>query len=374
MATAIIPPPRKTLIRVALVGIGNCASSLVQGVMYYTHHPDADGLIHQDIDGYTAADVQFVAAFDVDCRKVGTDLSDAIFNEPNCTAKFSDVPHLNVQVEKGPVLDGVAAHMNESFVVDEAQPISDVIEILKESRAEILICYLPVGSSKAARFYARAALAANVSFINAMPEFICSDALWIKRFEKRGLLCAGDDIKSQVGATILHRVIARLVQDRGHTIDSTYQLNIGGNTDFLNMQEERRLKSKRISKTQAVLSVLDDSGNIQVRIGPSDYVPQLKDNKICFINLKGKQFGGVPFEIDIKLSVIDSPNSAGVVMDVIRLVRVARDRGQKGNIIPVSAYYFKSPPRQIQDDIAYAEVSRYIAEQPSSSNDRTPKI
>lgn len=244
-------------IRVAIAGAGNCASALVQGIQYYTNEPTTEGLTHPKISEYQVSDIKIVAAFDVDIRKVGKDLAEAIFAEPNCAVRFADVAHTGVCVHKGPVLDGIASHMQETFLVDEDQPTSDVVKVLRESGAEMLICYLPVGSSRAARFYAEAALEADIGFVNAIPEFICSDEEWIHRFESKKLLCAGDDIKSQVGATIVHRTIARLIQDRGHTLKDTYQLNIGGNTDFKNMLEEGRLKSKRISKTQAVLSFLD---------------------------------------------------------------------------------------------------------------------
>ncbi len=347
-------------IKIAIVGIGNCASSLVQGLHYYSKNDISDGLIHLDIGRYRVPDIQVVAAFDIDKRKVGKDLAEAIFAEPNCTKKITDLPLNGVIVNKGLVLDGIAEHMKDVFLVDDSQEVSDMVKILQESKAEILICYLPVGSAKAARFYAQAALDAGVGFINAIPEFICSDQEWILKFKEKGLPCAGDDIKSQVGATILHRVIARLIQDRGHTIESTYQLNIGGNTDFLNMTDESRLTNKRLSKTHAVTSILENRESIQVRIGPSDYVPHLKDNKICYINIKGKQFTNIPFELDLKLSVEDSPNSAGVMVDVIRCMKIALDRGISGYLEEVSAYAFKSPPVQYRDDEARKDVDEFI--------------
>ncbi len=346
-------------IKVALVGVGNCASALVQGRYYYqSSEPDIRGLMRVDIGGYSVGDIDFVAAFDVDNRKVGKDLSEAIFSDPNCTTKFSDVPYMDVIVLKGPVLDGVADHMRSSFMVDDSQIEVDVAQELKKSRADLLICYLPVGSAKAARFYAQAAIDAGVGFINAIPEFICSDDEWIKKFEEAHLPCAGDDVKSQVGATIIHRVLARLIGDRGHTIDDMYQLNIGGNTDFLNMTDERRLVSKRKSKTQAVMSAIDSSPS--VRIGPSYFVPHLKDRKICYINIRGRQFGDVPFDIDLKLSVEDSPNSAGVMMDVIRTMKIALDRGISGNLDALSAYCFKSPHIQMREEDARRGLDEFI--------------
>lgn len=266
-------------IKVAIVGVGNCASSLVQGCKYYAdENSSAVGLLHRKFGGYSISDIGFVVAFDVDKRKVGSDLAVAITAKPNCTKKICDIPNTGVIIRKGPVLDGVAHHMKGTFLVDEAQTECDVVDELKRSGADMLICYLPVGSAEAARFYAQAALDAGIGFINAIPEFICSDDEWIAKFEKKGLPCAGDDIKSQVGATIIHRVLARLIEDRGQVIDSTFQLNVGGNSDFENMLDENRLSSKRESKTRAVTSILD-TGLINVRIGPSDYVPHLKDTK-----------------------------------------------------------------------------------------------
>ncbi len=339
-------------IKLAIVGVGNCASSLVQGIEFYQDTRNINGLINETIGDYRVSDIEVVAAFDVDKRKVGKDLSEAIFSEPNCTKKFSDVPYKGVSISKGNTLDGVSDSMREYFLVDDNQKISNIVEILKDSKAEILVCYLPVGSANASRFYAECALEAGVGFINAIPEFICSDKVWIDKFKAKGLPCAGDDIKSQVGATILHRMVTRLIQDRGFKIDNTYQLNIGGNTDFRNMLDESRLKSKRISKTQAVVSNLDEGEKISTKIGPSDFVSHLKDNKVCYINVKGTQFGDVPFEIDLKISVEDSPNSAGCIVDVVRYMKLALDKGESGNLKDVSAYYFKSPFIQIRDDEA----------------------
>ena len=350
----------KSKIKVALVGIGNCASSLVQGVTFYSKPENKSvGLMHYTFAGYDISDIKFVAVFDVDKRKVGNDLAEAIFSAPNCTKKFQDVDRLNVRVLKGNVLDGVAPHMQEYFIVDSSQKSVDVVHELKKSGADMLISYLPVGSAEASRFYANQALKAGVGFINAIPEFICSDPEWIAKFKEKGLPCAGDDIKSQFGATILHRILSRFIEDRGHKIDNTYQLNIGGNTDFLNMKNESRLNSKRISKTNAVTSILENK-EFGVRIGPSDYIPHLNDNKVCYINIKGKQFGNLPFEIDVKLSVEDSPNSAGVMVDVIRGMKVALDRKISGNLEAISTYYFKSPALQYRDDVARKMVEDFI--------------
>jgi myo-inositol-1-phosphate synthase len=349
-------------IKVALVGIGNCASSLVQGVSYYSNNKNTPvGLVHKEFAGYKISDIEFVAAFAVDSRKVNCDLSNAIFAEPNCTKVFSKVEEKRINVSKGPVLDGVANHMSEVVLIDKSQKSVDVADVLIKSDADMLICYLPVGSVKAARFYANEAIKAGVGFINAIPEFICSDKEWIKKFKEKGLPCAGDDIKSQIGATILHRTLARLIYDRGQTIDSTYQLNIGGNTDFLNMKDEMRIMSKRKSKTQSVTSIIPETdSNFLVRIGPSDYIPYMKDNKVCYINIKGKQFGDLPYEIDLKLSVEDSPNSAGVMIDVIRAMKVALDRGISGNLEAISAYAFKSPLVQYRDDVARTKLENFI--------------
>jgi len=339
-------------IRVAIIGIGNCASSLIQGIEFYKDPDNKNGLMNEKIGRYKVSDIEVVAAFDIDKRKVGKDISEAIFSEPNCTIKFSHVPHKNVFVHKGSVLDGVSDSMKEYFLVDLNQQKANINQVLKNSKAEILICYLPVGSAEAIRFYANCALHVGLGFINGIPEFICSDAEWIERFKSNGLPCAGDDIKSQVGATILHRIITRLMQERGFKIDNTYQLNIGGNTDFRNMLDDERIESKRISKTRAVISNLNEGEKISMRIGPSDFVNYLKDNKVCYINVKGTQFGNVPFELDLKLSVIDSPNSAGCMVDVIRYMKIALDKKLSGNLEEVSAYYFKSPPIQMSEEEA----------------------
>jgi myo-inositol-1-phosphate synthase len=348
---------------VAIVGVGNSASALIQGVEYYKNVKEDEtvpGLMHVNFGGYHVRDIKFVAAFDVDKNKIGKDLAEAIFTKPNCCAKFANVSPLGVKVSPGPVLDGVAKHMRETFNIyseDETKP-ADVASILKESRAEILINYLPVGSQNATRFYAQAALDAGCAFINCIPEFIASDNAWSRKFEEKGLPVAGDDVKSQLGATILHRNLVRLCVDRGVIVDETYQLNLGGDTDFLNMTVEERLKTKRISKTEAVKSLVPY--DLPTRIGPSDYVPFLGNKKICYIWLKGRKFGDRPLTITVKLEVEDSPNSAGVVIDVIRAVKLALDRKIAGSLISISSYAFKHPPIQVPDPVAKEWVEDYI--------------
>jgi len=350
-------------IRVAIVGVGNSASALIQGVEYYKNAKEDEtvpGLMHVNFGGYYVRDIKFVAAFDVDKNKIGRDLAEAIFTKPNCCAKFANVPPLGVKVSPGPVLDGVAKHMRETFNVyneSETKP-ADIVSILKESQAEILINYLPVGSHNATRFYAQAALDAGCAFINCIPEFIASDNAWSRKFEEKGLPVAGDDVKSQLGATILHRNLVRLCVDRGVIVDETYQLNLGGDTDFLNMTVEERLKTKRISKTEAVKSLVPY--DLPTRIGPSDYVPFLGNKKICYIWLKGRKFGDRPLTITVKLEVEDSPNSAGVVIDVIRAVKLALDRKIAGPLISISSYAFKHPPIQVPDPVAKEWVEEYI--------------
>ena len=350
-------------IRVAIIGVGNSASALIQGVEYYKdarENARVPGLMHVNFGGYHIKDVKFVAAFEVNKKKIGKDLAEAIFTEPNCCAKFAEVPRLGVKVSPAPILDGVAEHMKETFNVygdSEIKPVN-VVEILKESRAEILVNYLPVGSRDATRFYAQASLDAGCAFINCMPEFIASDSAWAKKFEEKRLPVAGDDVKSQVGATILHRNLARLCVDRGVIIDETYQLNLGGDTDFQNMTVEERLKTKRISKTEAVTSLVPY--NLPTRIGPSDYVPFLGNKKICYLWLKGRKFGDRPLTITVKLEVEDSPNSAGVVIDVIRAVKLALDRKIAGQLLSMSAYAFKHPPIQVPDSVAKEWVEEYI--------------
>jgi len=350
-------------IRIAIVGVGNSASALVQGTEYYKNaREDATvpGLMHVNFGGYHIKDVKFVAAFEVNKKKIGKDLAEAIFTEPNCCSKFAEVPRLGVKVSPAPTLDGVAEHMKKTFNVygnSEVKPVN-VAEILKESGAEILVNYLPVGSRDATRFYAQAALDAGCAFVNCMPEFIASDSMWAKKFEEKGLPVAGDDVKSQVGATILHRNLARLCVDRGVIIDETYQLNLGGDTDFQNMTVEERLKTKRISKTEAVKSLVPY--DLPTRIGPSDYVPFLGNKKICYLWLKGRKFGDRPLTITVKLEVEDSPNSAGVVVDVIRALKLALDRKIAGQLISISSYAFKHPPIQVPDPVAKGWVEEYI--------------
>ena len=350
-------------IRVAIAGVGNCASALVQGVEYYKNAKEeatVPGLMHVNFGGYHIRDIKFVAAFEVDKNKIGKDLAEAIFTKPNCCAKFADVPHLGVKVSPGPIFDGVADHMKEPFnVYDPAEVKSvDVAQVLKESRADMLVNYLPVGSRNATRVYAQAALDAGCAFVNCIPEFIASDPAWSKKFEEKRLPVAGDDVKSQLGATILHRNLVKLCIDRGVVVEETYQLNLGGNTDFLNMTVEERLKTKRVSKTEAVTSLVPY--DLPTRIGPSDYVPFLGDKKICYITLRGRKFGNLPVTITAKLEVEDSPNSAGVVIDVIRAVKLALDRKIAGPLISISSYAFKHPPVQVPDSVAKEWVEDFI--------------
>jgi len=348
-------------IRVAIAGIGNCASALVQGVHYYRDAKEDEivpGLMHVRFGEYHIRDIKFVAAFEVNREKIGKDLSEAIFTEPNCCAKFANpLPKLGVKVLPGPILDGVGPHMKEAFKVGEDDPV-DVAEALKEADADMLINFLPVGSHRATRYYAEAALKAGCAFVNCIPEFIASDKEWASKFERAGLPVAGDDVKSQLGATILHRTLVRLFVDRGVVVDETYQLNIGGNTDFQNMTLEERLRTKRISKTEAVTSMVPYS--VPTRIGPSDYVPFLGDKKICYIHIRGRKFGNQPVVLHAKLEVEDSPNSAGMVIDVIRAVKIALDRGIAGPLISISAYAFKHPPVQVEDSVAKEWVEEFI--------------
>lgn len=351
-------------IKIAVAGLGNCASALIQGIEFYKNVNGSEkmvpGLMNPSIGGYLPKDIEVVAAFDVNRDKIGRDISDAIFID-NCTVKFANVPEKNVKVAPGPILDGVAPHMMKSFKCydeREMKPV-DVAQHLKESGAEILINYLPVGSAKASRAYAKAALEADCGFINAIPEFIASDRGIGDEFEKNNLPIAGDDVKSQLGATIIHRALADLCVNRGVKILETYQLNVGGDTDFENMTVEERLKTKRISKTMAVTSV--PPYEIQTRIGPSDYIPFLKNKKICYIWLKGLLWGEVPATIDVKLSVEDSPDSAGVIVDVIRCMKLALDRGIGGRLESISAYSFKHPPVFIPDSVAKTRVFEFIS-------------
>jgi myo-inositol-1-phosphate synthase len=348
---------------VAIAGVGNCASALIQGVEYYKNAKEktiVPGLMHVNFGGYHVRDVKFVAAFDVNKNKIGKDLAEAIWAKPNVCAKFAKVPKIGVKVLPGPILDGVAPHMKEPFFTYEEKEMKavDVAEALREAEANVLVNFIPVGSNKASRAYAEACLKAKCALANCIPEFIASDHVWAKKFEKAGLPVAGDDIKSQLGATILHRTIVKLCVDRGIEIEETYQLNLGGDTDFLNMTVEERLHSKRISKTEAVTSLLPYE--VPTRIGPSDYVPFLGDEKICYILVKGRKFGDRPVTITAKLEVEDSPNSAGVVIDVVRAVKIALDRGISGALTGMSAYAFKHPPVQVSDDQAKQWVEDYI--------------
>ncbi|QCB95047.1 inositol-3-phosphate synthase [Cellulomonas shaoxiangyii] len=357
-----------TSIRVAIVGVGNCAASLVQGVHYYR---DADpqakvpGLMHVQFGDYHVRDIEFVAAFDVDAKKVGFDLSEAIFSSENNTIKISDVPPLGVPVQRGHTLDGLGKYYSETIEESDAEPV-DVVAALREAQVDVLICYLPVGSEAAAKFYAQAAIDANVAFVNALPVFIASDPEWAAKFEAAGVPIVGDDIKSQVGATITHRVLARLFEDRGVILDRTYQLNVGGNMDFKNMLERERLESKKVSKTQAVTSNLDDGplagkkDDRNVHIGPSDYVAWLDDRKWAYVRLEGRAFGDVPLNLEYKLEVWDSPNSAGVIIDALRAAKIAKDRGVGGPIISASTYFMKSPPVQMEDQKGRAELEAFI--------------
>lgn len=351
-------------VKVALAGIGNCVSSLVQGVEYYRDAADdhaVPGLMHVRLGGHHVSDLEFVAAFEVDAAKVGTDLSEAIWAGHNNTIKFSDVPHLDLTVQRGPTLDGFGSHYQAVSEESTAEPV-DVAQALRESGAEVLACYLPVGSEEAVKFYAQAALEAGVAFVNAVPVFIASDPEWAAKFVEAGLPIVGDDIKSQVGATITHRVLARLMESRGVALDHTYQLNVGGNMDFKNMLDRDRLESKKISKTRAVTSNIDvDMHPDDVHIGPSDHVPWLQDRKFAFVRLEGRGFGDVPMSIEYKLEVWDSPNSAGIMIDAIRVAKVAKDRGHAGPVEAASAYFMKSPPVQIPDDVARLELERFIS-------------
>ncbi len=352
-------------VRVAIAGVGNCASSLVQGVHYYQSAQPGDdvpGLMHVELGGYHVGDLEFVAAFDVDAKKVGRDLSEAIFASENNTIRFADVPPLGVEVQRGPTLDGLGQYYAETIREAETAPV-DVAAVLKATRADVLISYLPVGSEEAARFYAAEALRARVALVNCLPVFIAGTQEWADRFTEAGVPIIGDDIKSQVGATIVHRVLARLMEDRGITIDRTYQLNFGGNMDFKNMLERNRLESKKISKTQAVTSQLEhDLGKRNIHVGPSDYVPWLDDRKWCYIRVEGRAFGDVPLNLELKLEVWDSPNSAGVVIDAVRCAKLALDRRIGGPLIGPSAYFMKSPPVQYTDDVAHHMVEDFIVE------------
>jgi myo-inositol-1-phosphate synthase len=350
-------------VRVAIVGVGNCASSLVQGVHYYA---DADpngtvpGLMHVTFGDYHVRDVEFVAAFDIDAKKVGFDLSDAIAASENNTIKFASVPPTGITVQRGVTLDGLGKYYKETIDESDAEPV-DIVAALREAEVDVLVSYLPVGSEQADKFYAQCAIDAGVAFVNALPVFIASDPEWAAKFEAAGVPIIGDDIKSQVGATITHRVLAKLFEDRGVVLDRTYQLNVGGNMDFKNMLERERLESKKISKTQAVTSNLShDLGARNVHIGPSDYVQWLDDRKWAYVRLEGRAFGDVPLNLEYKLEVWDSPNSAGIIIDAIRAAKIAKDRGIGGALLAASSYLMKSPPVQTADDLGRANLEAFI--------------
>jgi len=358
-------------VRVAIIGVGNCASSLVQGVEYYKNAPDNEfvpGLMHVNLGGYHIRDIEFTAAFDIDIEKVGKDLSEAISCGQNNTIKFADVPNLGVKVQRGMTHDGLGKYLSQ-VITKAPGPTADVAKILKETETDVVISYLPVGSEMATKWYVEQVLEAGCGFVNCIPVFIASQEYWANRFKERGVPIIGDDIKSQVGATITHRVLTRLFADRGVRIDRTYQLNFGGNTDFLNMLERERLDSKKISKTQAVTSQMDynlEPGNVHV--GPSDYVPWLQDRKWCHIRIEGTTFGDVPLNMELKLEVWDSPNSAGVVIDAVRCAKIAMNNGIGGQLLAPSSYFMKSPPVQYHDDEAREKVEEFI-----KKNARTKK-
>jgi len=364
-------------INVAIIGVGNCSSSLVQGVHYYSQAKENEfvpGLMHVNLGGYHISDINFVAAFDIDKNKVGKDLAEAIFAVPNNTFKFCEVPTTGVIVQRGMTHDGLGKYLSQ--IIQKAPgPTADIIKILKETKTDIVINYLPVGSEEATKWYIEQVLTAGCGFINCIPVFIAREKYWQKRFTERGLPVIGDDIKSQVGATITHRVLTRLFQDRGVKLERTYQMNFGGNTDFYNMLERERLESKKISKTTSVTSQLDykiDPDNIYV--GPSDYVPWLHDRKFCYIKMEGRTFGDVPLNLELKLEVWDSPNSAGVVIDAVRCCKLAQDRGLSGELVAPSAYFMKSPPIQYTDDEAHRMVEEFIiTNTPQAGKEKLPK-
>jgi myo-inositol-1-phosphate synthase len=350
-------------VRVAIVGVGNCATSLIQGVHYYR---DADpsgtvpGLMHVKFGEYHVSDVEFVAAFDVDAKKVGFDLADATTSSENNTIRITDVPPTGVVVQRGHTLDGLGKYYRETIEESDTEPV-DVVQVLRDTRADVLVSYLPVGSEEADKFYAQCAIDAEVAFVNALPVFIASDPEWAKKFEDAGVPIVGDDIKSQVGATITHRVLMKLMEDRGVVVDRTYQLNVGGNMDFKNMLERERLESKKISKTQSVTSNIDhDLGARNVHIGPSDYIAWLDDRKWAYVRMEGRAFGDVPLNLEYKLEVWDSPNSAGIIIDAVRAAKIAKDRGIGGPILSASSYLMKSPPVQRPDDEGRASVEAFI--------------
>lgn len=357
-------------IRVAIAGVGNCATSLIQGVEYYRNADPSEtvpGLMHVKFGNYHVGDIEFVAAFDVDAEKVGIDLADATEASQNCTIKIADVPQTGINVLRGPTLDGLGDHYRATIDESTAEPV-DVVQALIDAKADVLVSYLPVGSEEADKFYAQAAIDAGCAFVNALPVFIASDPEWAKKFTDAGIPIVGDDIKSQIGATITHRVLARLFEERGVRVDRTMQLNVGGNMDFKNMLDRNRLESKKVSKTQAVTSNIPDgplSGKVEdrnVHIGPSDHVQWLDDRKWAYVRLEGTAFGGVPLNLEYKLEVWDSPNSAGIIIDAVRAAKIALDRGIGGPIMPASSYLMKSPPEQLPDDVARERLEAFIIE------------
>jgi len=359
----LVSAENKGEIRVAIVGVGNCANSLIQGITYYkdaTNETEIPGLMHPVLGGYHIKNINFVLALDVDAKKVGLDLSEAIWASENNTIKFANVAKTDVTVKRGTTLDGLGRYYKETITESTAAPV-DVVAELKSNKVDVVICYLPVGSEEAAKFYAQCAIDAGCAFVNALPVFIASDPVWADKFTKAGLPIVGDDIKSQVGATITHRIMAKLFQDRGVHLDRTYQLNVGGNMDFKNMLERDRLESKKISKTQSVTSQLDyDLGAKNVHIGPSDYIPWLDDRKWAYVRLEGRAFGDVPLNLEYKLEVWDSPNSAGVIIDALRCAKIALDRKIGGPLLSPSSYFMKSPPVQYTDEQAYQKVEHFI--------------
>ena len=359
----LVSVENKGEIRVAIVGVGNCANSLIQGITYYkeaTNETEIPGLMHPVLGGYHIKNINFVLALDVDAKKVGLDLADAIWASENNTIKFATVAKTGVVVKRGTTLDGLGRYYKETIKESDAQAV-DVVAELKANKVDVLICYLPVGSEEAAKFYAQCSIDAGCAFVNALPVFIASDPVWADKFTKAGIPIVGDDIKSQVGATITHRIMAKLFQDRGVHLDRTYQLNVGGNMDFKNMLERDRLESKKISKTQSVTSQLDyDLGDKNVHIGPSDYIPWLDDRKWAYVRLEGRAFGDVPLNLEYKLEVWDSPNSAGVIIDALRCAKIALDRKIGGPLLSPSSYFMKSPPIQYTDEQAYQKVEQFI--------------
>jgi len=364
-------------INVAIVGVGNCASSLVQGVHYYKDAKEDEfipGLMHVNLGGYHISDINFVAAFDIDRNKVGKDLAEAIYTKPNNTIKFCDVPETGVRVERGMTHDGLGKYLSQ-VITKAPGPTANIVDILKKTETDVVVNYLPVGSEEATKWYVEQVLTAGCGFINCIPVFIARESYWQNRFAERGLPVIGDDIKSQVGATITHRILTKLFRDRGVKLERTYQLNFGGNTDFLNMLERERLESKKISKTNAVTSQLDyDIGHDNIHIGPSDYVPWLADRKFCYLKMEGRTFGDVPLNLELKLEVWDSPNSAGVVIDAIRCLKLAMNRGLSGTIVGPSAYFMKSPPIQYSDEQARIRTETFITGQEQEGPVSLPEL